>query len=235
MSDAHVEALVLLVEDEEPLRRGMQAWLRDNQYGYAVMTASDAQQALEMIERYHPDLVVSDIRMPGMDGLQLLLTCRRMFPKMKFMVMSAYGTPELETWSRRTGAVRFLHKPVDMENLENSIASVLGQGAEEERSGFLRGVSIPGFLQLLSVERKTVVLRLLASDGRAGSMYLSDGQLVHAEYDEFVGAGAAMELMTWEGAEMEIETIHVAPGSTINESLPTLLMEAMRQKDEAAR
>jgi len=234
-TDRHVEGLVLLVEDDDPVRRGMQAWLRDNQYGFAVMTAADGEQAVKMVERYHPDLVVSDIRMPGMDGIQLLLACHQLYPGMKFMVMSAFGTPELELASIRYGAVRFLHKPVDMENLERSIAEVLGQQPDERRSGFLSGVSIPGFLQLLSVERKTVSLKLTGPEGRVGKLFLSEGQLTHAEFGEFLGAGAAMELLAWEEAGMELERLDEVPAKTISESLPTLILEALRQKDEADR
>jgi CheY-like chemotaxis protein len=227
--------LVLLVEDDEPLLAGMQAWLRDNQYGYAVMAARDGEQALALIERYRPDLVISDLRLPVMDGLQLLLACRRRWPQLRFVVMSAFGTPDLEDRSRRSGAVRFLHKPIDMPALEQTIAEVLQQDSDAHRSGFVHGISVPGFVQLLSVERKTVALVLRRPDADPGTLYLDDGALVHASHAGRRGEPAALALLAWEDAEMELDEQARAPERTITQPLPGLIMEALRRRDEAGR
>lgn len=224
--------LVLLVEDESALLRGMQAWLRDNEYGFAVMIASDGKEALGLVERYRPDLVVSDIRMPGMDGLELLLACRKRFPSLRFIVVSAFGTPDTEQRFLQHGAVRFLHKPVEMTLLEHSIVEVLNQQPNEPRSGFLHGISVTGFLQLLSVERKTVALRLIHPAGQSGVLYLEDGNLVHAESEHSKGEDAAMIILAWDDAEMWLESLRSAPAHTIDRSLTGIIMEAMRLRDE---
>lgn len=227
--------LVLLVEDESALLRGMQAWLRDNEYGFAVMIASDGNEALSLVERYHPDLVISDVRMPGMDGLELLLACRKRFPNLRFVVVSAFGTPDMEQRSLQYGAVRFLHKPVDMTLLEYTIVDVLKQESNEARAGFLHGVSITGFLQLLSVERKTLALHLLHPGGQSGVLYLEDGSLVHAELGDKAGENAAMIILAWDDAEMWIESVAGSSAHTIDRPLPGLMMEAMRIRDEGSR
>ncbi len=235
MDDFEIKGLVLLVEDDEALLRGMQAWLRDNRYGYAVMAAADAHQALEEIDRYRPDLVVSDLRLPGMDGFQLLLACRRRYPGVRFVFMSAFGTPEVESRSLRYGAVSFLRKPFDMVQLETLVAEALRQPPGEQRAGYLRGVSVPGFIQLLAMERKSVVLHLHNPLGREGVLFLSQGELVHAERGELSGVQAAMELLGWDEAELRMDDARSAPSRTIHQKLPVLIMEAMRRKDERAR
>ncbi len=227
--------LVLLVEDESALLSGMQAWLRDNEYGFAVMIASDGNKALNIVERYHPDLVISDVRMPGMDGLELLLACRKRFPNLRFVIVSAFGTPDMEKRSMQYGAVRFLHKPVEMTLLEHTIVEVLNQQPDEPRAGFLHGVSITGFLQLLSVERKTVALHLIHPGGQSGVLYLEDGNLVHAESGEYKGEKASMIILAWDDAEMWIESVNSAPVRTIDRPLPGLIMDAMRIRDEGMR
>ncbi len=227
--------LVLLVEDESALLRGMQAWLRDNEYGFAVMIASEGKEALGIVERYHPDLVVSDVRMPGMDGLELLLACRNRFPHLRFVIVSAFGTSDMEQRSMQYGAVRFLHKPVEMTLLEHTIVEVLKQQPDEPRAGFLQGISITGFLQLLNVERKTLALHLIHPGGQSGIMYLEDGNLVHAEAGDAKGQDAAMTILGWDDAQMWIEPIAKRPARTIDRPLPGLMMEAMRLRDENSR
>jgi CheY-like chemotaxis protein len=229
------DKLVLLVEDEDSLLKGMQAWLRDNQAGYAVLSASDGTQGLKLIEQHRPDLVVSDIHMPGLNGLELLLACRKKYPDTRFILMSAYGTKEVEERSLSYGAVQFLHKPVDLPHLEQTIIDVLGRAPACEPGGFLSGISIPGFVQLLNVERQTLALNLKRQDGVSGVVYFSGGELVHAEQDRVTGEAAAMEMLAWEQAEMVIDCGKAPDERTIDRPLSFLLMESMRAKDEGKK
>jgi CheY-like chemotaxis protein len=229
------DKLVLLVDDEESLLRGMQAWLRDNQAGYAVFSASDGTQGLKLIKQHRPDLVVADIRMPGLNGLELLLTCRKKYPDTRFILMSAYGTKEIEQRSLSYGAVLFLHKPVDLPNLEQTIINVLGTEPACEPGGFLSGISVPGFAQLLNVERQTLVLNLSKKEGSSGSLYFVDGELVHAVRGDTTGEQAAMELLAWDQADMLIDCGQVPDARTIEKPLSLLLMESMRAKDEKTK
>jgi CheY-like chemotaxis protein len=226
------DKLVLLVEDEESLLKGMQAWLRDNQAGYAVLSASDGAQGLKLIEQHRPDLVVTDIRMPGLNGLELLLACRKKYPDTRFILMSAYGTKEIEERSLSYGAVVFLHKPVDLPHLEQTIIDVLGTGPACEPGGFLSGISVPGFAQLLNIERQTLALNLSRKNGASGVLYFADGELVHAVHGETVGEAAAMDMLAWDQADMVIDCGKAPDDRTIEKPLSFLLMESMRAKDE---
>lgn len=199
------------------------------------MTATDGQQALKIVDRYRPGLVISDLRMPGMDGLELLLACRKRFPQMRFVVMSAYGTPDLEERSLRYGAVRFLRKPLDMPQMEKTIAEVLRQQPQEQRAGFLSGISIPGFVQLLSVERKSIRLHLRRSDQPEGSLTLVGGVLVDARFGSVQGGAAALVLLAWEDAGMWLEAAAPEPARTISKALPGLILEALRLRGENQR
>jgi CheY-like chemotaxis protein len=229
------DKLVLLVEDEESLLKGMQAWLCDNQAGYAVLSASDGTRGLKLIEQHRPDLVVTDIRMPGMNGLELLLACRRKYPDTRFILMSAYGTKEIEERSRSYGAVQFLHKPVDLPYLEQTIIDVLGSGPACEPGGFLSGISVPGFVQLLNIERQTLALNLQKKDGGSGTLFFADGELVHAVRGDTAGEAAALVLLAWEQADMVIDCGRAPDARTIGKPLSFLLMESMRTKDEGSK
>ena len=229
------DRLMLLVEDEPALLNGIQAWLRDNEHGFAVMSTSNGQKALELIERYRPDLVVSDLRLPGMDGLELLLACRRQFPHMRFVVMSAFGTAELEELSRRYGAVRFMHKPVDLAILEQTITEVLAQEPDQSRAGFLSGISVVGFVQLLNLERQTISLGIRHPDGQIGMLFFESGELVHAECGNLYGPKAAQALLAMEGAELIIDRTMRTVSRTIKDSLSHLILDMARTQDESAK
>jgi YesN/AraC family two-component response regulator len=235
MPSTLADKLILIVEDEECLLRGMQVWLRDSKDGYAVMKAADGIKALELIERHKPDLVISDVRLPGASGLEILLACRQKYPSVRFILTSAYGTKELEEESLKYGALRFLSKPVDMFQLEKTISQVMSAETPFDRSGFLDGISVPGFAQLISTERQTMTLNLTSKDGRSGSLHFQQGELVHANLEKLASQEAVIELLGWEEVQMHIIRGPGRPTRTIEKSLTYLVMESMRKKDEAGR
>lgn len=228
------DRLVLLVDDEVSWLKGASAWLRENEAGFAVMAVESAEKALRLIERHRPDLVISDLRMAGMSGLELLLHCRKRHPGMRFITMSAYGTPDIAAQLRRYGAIRFLHKPVDLSDLEHTINEVLRSKPEDPTAGFLSGISVAGFVQLLNLERQTAVLRLLRSDGQDGWLAFVEGEVWQAGLGDKSGEAAALELLAWEGAELVLERTVFRERRLIQKPLGYLLMEAARQKDEAS-
>lgn len=229
------DRLVLLVDDETSILEGMHAWLRDNQAGFAVMGASDGVEALELVKKHKPDLIVSDVRMPRMDGLELLLVCRRTYPEIGFILMSAHSVAEIERRSMLYGAVRFLHKPVDLPMLEETIVQVLHDMPAAEPGTYLKGISVPGFTQLLNMEHQTGSLLVSRQDGASATLFFDEGTLVHAVAGELTGEPAAMEALGWDEVDMILQRDRPAPVRSIDKPLNFLLMESMRHKDEAGR
>ncbi|MBE0656704.1 MAG: sigma-54-dependent Fis family transcriptional regulator [Bryobacteraceae bacterium] len=102
---------ILVVDDEENLRRVTQ--LRLEQAGYEVQTAADGPSALAMLQRFRPELVMTDLRMPGMSGLDLLRLVKAQAPEVIVIVFTAFGTIESAVEAMKQGAYDFLIKPVD--------------------------------------------------------------------------------------------------------------------------
>jgi two-component system C4-dicarboxylate transport response regulator DctD len=92
---------------------------------FHVETAADAEEALSAIRQRDYDVVVSDIRMPGLNGLQLLTECQRIRPDIPVVLITAYDDRPLEEEAARLGAYAFLHKPVDAD----TFASVVSRAA----------------------------------------------------------------------------------------------------------
>lgn len=107
---------VLLVDDEAGIRTVVGLTLRDQ--GYDVYAASDAEEALALFEEHAPPVVVTDIKMPGMDGLELLAELKRRDPDVEVVMVTGHGDMDLAVKSLRRLAADFLTKPVSEDALE---------------------------------------------------------------------------------------------------------------------
>ncbi len=105
--------------------------------------------------------------------------------------------------------------------------------ADGERiAGRVENIGLASFLQLLEMERKTCSLQVAAAAGRQGRLFFRAGKLVGAETGELTGGEAALEIVTWEQADVEISSGAAVAGPPLPGGLAFLLMEAMRLKDE---
>jgi DNA-binding NtrC family response regulator len=106
---------VLLVDDEEDLVRTMAERMEMRDLGSDV--ALDGQQALKMIEGEMPDVMVLDLRMPGLDGMDVLRRVKESYPQIAVIIMTGHGSDKDEEEARRLGAFEYLRKPVDINQL----------------------------------------------------------------------------------------------------------------------
>ena len=104
------------MDDERTLARAVRAFLQES--GYEAEVAGDAEQALGMLETLRPDVVFSDVRLPGMSGIELLRRIRELDPSLPVVIMTAYGTIEGAVEAVKLGAFDYLKKPVDLEELK---------------------------------------------------------------------------------------------------------------------
>jgi two-component system, NtrC family, response regulator AtoC len=107
---------VLIVDDERTLARAIKAFLTES--GYEAEVAGDAEQALRLLETMRPDVVFSDVRLPGMDGIELLRRVREFDAAIPVIIMTAHGSIEGAVEAVKLGAFDYLKKPVDLEELK---------------------------------------------------------------------------------------------------------------------
>ena len=106
---------ILLVEDEKMLRESLAELLRDE--GYQVAEASNGREGYDQILKQPFDLVITDMRMPEMDGMTLLQNIQKAAPSTPVVVITAFGTVESAVAAMRTGAADYLIKPVQFEDV----------------------------------------------------------------------------------------------------------------------
>ena len=114
---------VLFVDDEEAVRTSWNRYL--SQKGFDVVTAEDGQRAVRQLDSQPVDVVISDLRMPGLDGLELLAWVHDKKPDTKFILLTGYGNDEVERKARELGAFEYLNKPISPEALSAIVTAAL--------------------------------------------------------------------------------------------------------------
>lgn len=121
---------ILVVDDDPDIRQVLQDRLES--YGYVVETAADGRAALEKLERLTPRGVFLDIRMSGMDGLEVLARIRDRYPEVPVVIITAASAGEKVTSAIRAGARAYLLKPFDTAQLRYIAECWLGKPLEGE-------------------------------------------------------------------------------------------------------
>jgi len=111
-----MSSTVLIVDDERTLARAMKAFLAE--HGYESEIAGDAEQALQMLPSLHPDVVFCDVRLPAMNGVELLRRIKEFDPTIPVVMMTAFGSIEGAVESVKLGAFDYVKKPLDLEELK---------------------------------------------------------------------------------------------------------------------
>ena len=127
---------ILVVDDEENLRRVTQ--LKLQQAGYEAMTASDAVRALDVLSKHPQDLVLTDLKMPGMSGVDLLRKVKEEYPEVIVVLVTAYGTIESAVEAMRLGAYDYIIKPVNSDSLNLIVSRALEHHRLQEEVRNLR-------------------------------------------------------------------------------------------------
>lgn len=127
---------ILVVDDEENLRRVTQ--LKLQQAGYEAMTASDGAQALEILAKHPQDLVLTDLKMPVMSGVELLQKIKEEYLEVVVIVVTAYGTIESAVEAMRLGAYDYIIKPVNADALKLIVSRALEHHRLQEEVKNLR-------------------------------------------------------------------------------------------------
>lgn len=115
--------LILVVDDEESIRISLRGIFEDE--GYQVLDAENGADALDLIREEVPDLVLLDIWMPGIDGIQTLGQIKNLYPDLTVVMMSGHGTIETAVKATRTGAFDFIEKPFSLDKVLITIANAL--------------------------------------------------------------------------------------------------------------
>jgi response regulator RpfG family c-di-GMP phosphodiesterase len=217
----------VLIVDDDPIVRSIlsSALMTHDELG--ILTAENGKIAAKILNIIKIDLVITDLEMPEMNGLDLLSYINKAHPDIPVIVLTWFVTKEIEAEIKGLGFSQYLEKPLDIDVLTKKIFEELNGGA----GGQIHGISTAAFLQLVEMEEKTCTLTV-KSNHRVGYLYFLKGGLIGAETKELRGEEAAYNIIGWGNSAIDIENVCRNKKKEINKPLMLILMEANRMKDE---
>ncbi len=228
---------VLFVDDDKAYLEVLSALCSElSQGAWQVFTAENAGHALNLLQDQGVELVVLDLKMPVVDGLQFLALLHRKHPSLLKAVLTGFGGEQQRTACLNAGADLFLEKPRDRQGL-TTLFSVLNELVTVQHAqgfrGVLRQAGLPEVIQMECLSRHSVRLEVTAAVGR-GEIIIFDGEIIHAQFGELVGEPAFNKILALKGGAFNLLAYEEPPRRTIESQWEFLLMEAARRRDEAS-
>jgi len=218
---------VLIVDDEKNLLASLREGFSDHAGEFTIVTAENGAKATVILKSMPIDLVVTDLRMPVMDGLELLAYMSKYHPELPTIVMTAHSnTPDIEHTLKHFSVSHCIQKPFEFEDLASAILSELRWAAP----GRAQGLALPDFLQLIALEERTCTLAV-EFGGEKGALYFKQGELIDAETGQLQGNDAVYHMASWSHSGIDIAPHCAKIVKKVHGTLTELLAGRHRQQD----
>ena len=225
---------ILVVDDEKSFVKANKTSILTNRDNYIIKTAFNGKEALDILEKEEVDLIILDVKMPVMDGIQFLVELHNRNIWLPIIILTSFSNiaeKEKEEIIRDFGVVEIIEKPVNFEKLEKRIEEVLNHFKEYKYS--IPGIDLKTILQVLEIEKKTGILtvNLGKKDGR---IFFRKGNVVDVEVKGLSAEEAFNECLKDDYREKKrsIEYINHKKIKKINKSLTGMLLDTSRLEDE---
>ena len=201
-----------------------------------IFTANNARRALAIIEAEKIRLLICDLKMPRIDGLQMIAIVRRRFPELRTVVLSALEDEEYRSRAYALGVDLFWLK-VEMQRntkfFNECLESLMSATNREGDTGF-RGIqskSLMDIIQMEGLSRSSTVLRVTRGP-LVAKVWMQDGDLIDAECEGARGEAAFQRLLAWKSGSFENLPAEPQRERTIQKSVNALLLESAQAMDE---
>jgi len=229
---AKTDQKVLVVDDDPTMVHLLKTGLAADQDLYEVITAGGAEEAMEILRRIHVSLVVSDVRMPGMSGLDLLARIREMSPATRVVLMTAAPASAIADEARHGGCLHLFQKPIDIGNLRELIERELTRKQGDGFAGTLNNIQLTDLIQMCCFSGISTAIKV-HMEGQTGFIYIEKGEIIHARDDQQDGVDAFFRIFFWRSGRFETLGDIPVPARSIDKNWQYLLMEGHRLMDEA--
>lgn len=159
----------LVVDDEEDMLWMLQRSLNKNMEDVEVLAARSGEEALDILHEKEVDLVITDINMPGMSGLDLLIEIKNQYPKTGVMIMTAYPSSGYKDKAMMNGSLRFIEKPFDINDLRRQVDDLLHKS--DTFKGMVDGIELMDIIQFNCLSKSTSALKV-KTDNTEGMIFL---------------------------------------------------------------
>ena len=227
---------ILLLDDDQDILDLYKEMLGALPSEPEIQTANSGARAIALLEAEAFNLLISDLKMPKMDGLQLLTIVRKRFPTLRTVVMSALNDQQFKDRAYSMGIDQFLEKPRTGKEINYFCECIEGLLTKGEATGGFRGVqskSLMDIIQLECLSQSSSVLKITTGPVE-GKIWIENGEVIDAMAADVVGEEAFRMIASWKGGNFEILPPEPGRKRTIHNSYHALLLETAQAIDEAS-
>jgi len=233
LNGRNVRPRVLLLDDEQDFLETYEDLLSGLPSRPDVRTTASGSSALAMLDNDNVQLFLCDLRMPKMDGLQVLTIVRRKYPNLRTVVLTGLHDEQFRSRAYAMGVDMYWRKPTSPEDTRLFLECMEALLSHQAHEGF-RGVqskSLVDIVQLECLSQSSSVLRI-THKGTVGHIWINHGELIDAEVEDMCGEAAFHRILAWRTGGFE--TLPPEPGRqrTIEKSCNALLLEVAQAVDE---
>ncbi len=227
---------ILLLDDDEQTLEIYQELLRQLPSKPEVHVSNSGARAIALLESEPFTLLITDLRMPKMDGLQVLAIVRRKFPHLRLIVLTGVLDEEYRSRAYALGVDMFWQKPTNSEEFKlfkDCVESLLDRDVQSE--GGFRGMqskSLVDLIQLECLSQSSGVLHI-SQGGVSGRIWVQNGEIMDAAAASFTGEEAFREILSWKSGHFEIKPPEPDHPRAIHHSAQGLLLDSAQALDES--
>ena len=224
---------ILLLDDDADLLEMYQEILSQLPSRPDVKTASSGARAMAMLESEPFRLMISDLKMPKMDGLQVLSIVRRKYPELRTVVLTSVPDEQFRSRVYALGVDLYWQKPASESEIRlflDCLESLLGRDTLPGFRG-LQSKSLVDIIQLECISHNSTVLRI-TNGPLNGRIWINSGEPTDAESDGVRGEEAFLKVLSWRTGSFETQPAEPDRERTIHKSYNALLLETMQTIDE---
>ena len=194
---------ILLLDDDEQMLEIFQDFLRKLPSKPEIHASNSGARAIALLDSEPFSLLITDLRMPKMDGLQVLAIVRRKHPHLRVLVLTGVIDEEYRSRAYALGVDMFWHKPAKPEEfqlLKDCIESLLDREAQIQ--GGFRGMQSKSLVDLIQLEclSQSSAILLISQGGVSGKIWVQNGEIIDAATASFTGEEAFREILSWKAA-----------------------------------
>jgi len=220
---------ILVVEDEENLNWSIVNSLRKD--GYLVRGVMNGAEAIRILWSEEFDLVISDLKMPGADGFELLQWIRAHRPQTRLIMVTAFGSASTRNQALEGGVVSYLEKPFDLHTLKEELRRLLQQ------TGFsanLDSFDLLDVIQIITMSRKSIALLVNTGLEEHGVLRFQGGELIWAEYGALRGEEAFFALAAHKNGVVIHQPWDQQITPNVTQPLSRLIFQALQYRTKYA-
>lgn len=205
-SSNHHATHLLIVDDERSILESLQDIIAIEHPSLKIATARSAEEAIEFMMKHEVKVLLTDLKLPGLSGVELLENLSVVSPQTKAILMTAYGDRNVRSLASLSGCRGYLEKPFEIDKLLNHLSSILYASDSSE----VQKENLADILKSFATQEKTGVLEVFCPQG-SGHITLKNGTIVDAKFEDINSAEALLRLLC---ASSTVITILPSPNSS---------------------